>query len=226
MPDLSDLAPILAAALFGGLFAFHSVPDTAEPQPAPTLAEILEQSRPVETCVAFLQETLDDIYRPTYLYAEAAQQSCDCIEDTVTHGMNEADIKNDALRSAIYTFVLDFDLIIGLGRKDEDLINALIAYADGKADEDLGFTANELMTTIKMVTASLPQTDDLRETLPFLDKAPACKVMAENMQAHILETKIPISEKSLTLVQEMLNRRASEYAQRKGAIEATQLTTQ
>jgi len=26
MPDLSDLAPILAAALFGGIFAFHNAP--------------------------------------------------------------------------------------------------------------------------------------------------------------------------------------------------------
>jgi|GEM_PF-3842182 len=36
-PDLSDLAPIIAAAIFGGLFAFHTAPNQpTPPQIAPS----------------------------------------------------------------------------------------------------------------------------------------------------------------------------------------------
>ena len=44
MPDLSDLAPILAAALFGGLFAFHNAPKPSS-EPAQSTSEIVTTAK-------------------------------------------------------------------------------------------------------------------------------------------------------------------------------------
>jgi len=46
-PDLSDLAPILAAAIFGGLFAFHTAPNqSTSPEAAPTDSATLALALP------------------------------------------------------------------------------------------------------------------------------------------------------------------------------------
>lgn len=213
MPDLSDLAPITAAAIIGSLFAFHNAPAMAEPADPKrlTLAEMLEQSTPMETCTAYHQDWYDNKYGADYLGSSAGKRKCECTRGAANYALDKGKISNPAIRETILTLTLDTNLQLTPSKKQSELLDALIAFDEGQESTELDFTSDELMEAIQTTASQMP--DNATRGLTFVNELPACQQVVTEIMAAFPDVDIQagISEENLAPMHRAMAIRALEY---------------
>ena len=221
MLDLSNLAPVTAAAIIGGLFAFHNAPAVAEETEAlsngGTFAEILDQSRPMENCTAFTDNVLTQKYGANFFPIGYAKATCSCMQETAAHSLDQIDIPNKALRDALLTLVIDLNLTPQLGNAESELKQAIVDFVYENEDaEKLGFTADELEAALEEAKAlEMLNTGEFNwnKINQFKIDYPICYEVAQAGLRHFLTVEAEIDEKQTAKIDKVLAIRAIEYDQ-------------